>query len=158
MREMIISSPQFTNNDWMPDSLSGYGEDKSPEFHIEYIPDGTITLAIIMDDLDHPIRPGFNHWIAWNISPNNQIPGALPKGEIIEKPIYMEQGIGYGKHCYRGPKPPFNWCHRYIFTIYALDIRLRLETKSKKSDLIKNIKNHILAKGELIGRYQRKHG
>ena len=157
MEELIISSSQFKNNDWMPDFLAGYSEDKSPEFIIENIPDGTASLAIILDDLDHPIKPGFNHWIAWNILPNGKIPGGLPKGAVVDKPIHIEQGVGYGKHCYRGPKPPFNWKHRYRFTIYALDIKIQLSTNSKKNDLLKAIEQHILASGQLIGIYQRKH-
>ena len=33
------------------------------------LPDGTSALAIVLDDLDHPIQPGFNHWIAGNLPP-----------------------------------------------------------------------------------------
>lgn len=157
IKELHISSSQFESNDWIPNCCAGYGEDKSPELLIEDIPDDTVTLAVVMDDLDHPLTPGFNHWVAWNITPCNRIPGALPKGKVVENPIYLEQGIGYGKHCYRGPKPPFNWNHRYRFTIYALDIKLQLSTNGKKSDFIKSIDGHVLAKGELIGKYQRKH-
>ena len=113
MDELIIRSTQFERDDWIPDCCAGYGEDKSPELHVEGIPAGTVTLAIVMDDLDHPIQPGFNHWVAWNIPPVNLIPGGLPKGAVVEEPIHMEQGIAYGRHCYRGPKPPFNWNHRY---------------------------------------------
>ena len=92
-------------NDWIPDCCAGYGSDKSPELHIEGLPAETVSLAIVMDDLDHPIQPGFNHWVAWNIAPSNIIPGGLPQGAVVNEPIYIEQGIAYGRHCYRGPKP-----------------------------------------------------
>ena len=154
---MIITSPQFEAGGWMPDSLSGYGDDLSPEIMIEDAPSNASSLAIVMDDLDHPVSPGFNHWIAWNISPADHIPGALPKGALVEDPIHIEQGVGYGKHCYRGPKPPFNWNHRYRFTVYALDTLLSLDANSKKADLKNAMEGHILAEAELIGRYQRKH-
>lgn len=78
----------------------------------------TVTLAITFDDLDHPIQPGFNHWFAWNITPVAIIPSRLPNGFIIEEPIHIEQGIAYGKHCYRGPKPPFNWMHIYLLFMH----------------------------------------
>ena len=117
----------------------------------------TVTLAITFDDLDYPIQPGFNHWVAWNISPAVIIQNRLPNGFIVEDPIHIEQGIAYGKHCYRGPKPPFNWMHRYIFTVYALDIKPQLDANSKKNDLLKAMNNHIITKGELTGKYQRKH-
>ncbi|MBP3241917.1 MAG: hypothetical protein J6M92_15465 [Oribacterium sp.] len=44
---------------------------------IECIPEGTVALAIILDDLDHPLFSDFNHWVAWNIPCTNTIPGAL---------------------------------------------------------------------------------
>ena len=97
------------------------------------------------------------NWVAWNIPPFEIIPSRLSKGSIIEAPIYIEQGIAYGKHCYRGPKTSFNLMHRYQFTVYALDIKLQLDTNSKKSDLLKAINGNIIAKGELVGKYQRKH-
>ena len=154
---MIITSPQFEAGGWMPDFLSGYGDDLSPEIMIEDAPSNASSLAIVMDDLDHPVSPGFNHWIAWNISPADHIPGALPKGALVEDPIHIEQGVGYGKHCYRGPKPPFNWNHRYRFTVYALDTLLSLDANSKKAELKNVMEGHVLAEAELIGRYQRKH-
>lgn len=154
---MIITSLQFENEGWMPDYLAGYGEDISPELLIDEIPEGTVTLALVMDDLDHPIIPGFNHWVAWNLPPNKKIPGGVPKGTILDNPIHIEQGIGYGKHCYRGPKPPFNWKHRYRFSVYAVDIKVHIDTNSKKDDLMRAIENHVLASSELVGKYQRKH-
>lgn len=157
MEELVINSTQFERNDWIPDCCASYGEDKSPELQVEGIPTGTVTLAIVMDDLDHPIQPGFNHWVAWNIPPVHVIPGGLPKGAVVEEPIHMEQGIAYGKHCYRGPKPPFNWNHRYKITIYALSKNLQLNSETRRDELYEAIGDSILAKGELIGKYQRKH-
>lgn len=157
MEELIITSSQFENNDWIPDHCTGYGSDKSPELHIKGLPVQTAALAIVMDDLDHPIQAGFNHWVAWNITPVSIIPGELPKGAVVDEPIHLEQGIAYGRHCYRGPKPPFNWNHRYRFIVYALREKIQLNHESKKNDLLSAMEGHILAKGELIGKYQRKH-
>lgn len=157
MERLIIISPQFENDDWIPDSCAGYGYDRSPELYIEGIPAGTISLAVVMDDLDHPIRPGYNHWVAWNIPPIGVIPVRMPTGEILDRPIHIEQGIAYGKHCYRGPKPPFNLLHRYRFTVYALSTKLQLSSDSDKNDLLSAIDGHVLAQGELFGKYRRKH-
>ena len=155
---MKITANQFETGEWMPDLLSGYGENKSPEILIEGLPKETVSIAITMDDLDHPIKPGFNHWIAWNIEPVCRIPGNLPKGAMIDEPIYAEQGLGYGRHCYKGPKPPFKRIHRYAITVYALDKKLRLGKNSRKKDLIKAIEDHVLDESEIIGKYQRGRG
>ena len=157
MKALKIGSALFDNNGWIPDKCSGYGEDKSPDLKIDGISKETVTLAVIMDDLDHPVFREFNHWIAWNIPCVDTIPEALPGGAVSEEPFYIEQGIGYGKHVYRGPKPPLNGKHRYRFRVFALDTRLQLRKESRKKDLIRAMDGHILAAGELIGIYQRNH-
>lgn len=157
MKELKITSPAFESESWIPNCNSGYGEDLSPELHIDSIAENAVSLVITLDDLGHPIQPGYNHWVAWNIVPQEVIPGNLPKGAVIEKPIHMVQGLAYGKHCYRGPKPPFNWNHRYCFTVYTLDTMLSVDTNSNKADILKEIETHILQKASLYGKYQRKH-
>ncbi len=157
MEKINILSSMFKNDDWIPDDCSGYGKDLSPELRIESIPQGTVSFAIILDDLDHPLFSEFNHWVAWNIPRTDIIPGALSKGGALEAPIHIEQGIGYGKHVYRGPKPPFNGKHRYRFQVYALDTMIQLKPNSKKKNLKNSMDGHILAVGEIIGIYQRRH-
>jgi phosphatidylethanolamine-binding protein (PEBP) family uncharacterized protein len=43
----------------------------------------------------------------------------------------------------------------YFFKVYALDTALDLEENATKSDAEKAMKEHILAKGELVGLYHR---
>lgn len=157
MSKLTLSSPAFEPENWMPNDFGGYGEDKSPELHIENIVDGAMSMAITLDDLGHPIRPGYNHWVAWNLPPVVMIPESLPKGAVNEQPFHIEQGIAYGKHCYRGPKPPFNWNHRYRFTVYVLDMVLDISADSDKAALTKAMDGHILQTACLHGKYQRKH-
>ena len=157
MAELIVTSPAFAPEGWMPNSSSGFGEDFSPEIHIDDIDAGAVSLAITLDDLGHPIRPGYNHWVAWNIPPASVLPEHLPKGAVVELPFHMEQGLAYGKHCYRGPKPPLNWNHRYRFTVYVLDALLHISTDSDKSTMLKAMEGHLLQTGVLYGKYQRKH-
>lgn len=156
--KLTVSSPAFEPEGWMPDRNSGYGEDQSPELHIEGITENAASMVITLDDLGHPIAPGYNHWVAWNLPPTRIVPEGLPKGAVVEAPLHMEQGVAYGKHCYRGPKPPFNWNHRYRFTVYALDTMLSVDTDSDKAAVLAAMDGHILQTGYLYGKYQRKHG
>ena len=151
-----ITTPCFDEGGWIPDRNSGFGEDKSPEFRIEGIDAKAKTMMITLDDLGHPLQPGYNHWIAWNIPPAECIPGGIAKGSVMEDPIHIEQGLAYGKHCYRGPKPPFNWNHEYVFTLYTLDCKLEADKNSNKEDIFKLAEGHVLQKAELRGRYQHK--
>jgi len=57
--------------------------------------------------------------------------------------------IGYG-----GPCPP-SGTHRYYFKLYALDTEINLEAGAKKSQLMESMEGHILAEGQLMGRYKR---
>lgn len=61
----------------------------------------------------------------------------------------------FRKHSYGGPCPP-SGTHRYFLKIYALDALLSLSPNSRKKDVEKAMKEHALAKGQLIGLYARK--
>lgn len=53
-----------------------------------------------------------------------------------------------------GPCPP-GGTHRYFFKLYALDVELAQEPGLTKAKLIEAMKGHILAEGQLMGRYKR---
>jgi phosphatidylethanolamine-binding protein (PEBP) family uncharacterized protein len=46
--------------------------------------------------------------------------------------------------------------HRYFFKLYALDAPIGLSPGAKKADLLKAMKDHVLAEGQLMGRYSRR--
>lgn len=153
---MIIKSKSFDNNGMIPKKHTGFGEDISPEIIINDIPENTISLAVVMDDLDVPFRSPFTHWIIWNIPKTEVINEGLPGGEKIEKPFSAVQGSAWGKHIYRGPKQPFfiKKEHRYVFYVYALDCMLDLSCKSGKKELNDAMNGHVLSEAKLIGRYK----
>ena len=153
---MIIKSRAFENNGMIPKKHTGFGEDKSPEFMLSDIPDGTVSLAIIMDDLDVPLRDTFTHWLIWNIPKTDTIQEGLPGGKEIECPFDAIQGTAWGKHIYRGPKQPFfiRKEHRYVFHVYALDCMLNLSGMSGKKELVDAMNGHVLSEANIIGRYK----
>jgi Raf kinase inhibitor-like YbhB/YbcL family protein len=55
---------------------------------------------------------------------------------------------------YGGPCPPTR-AHRYVFKLYALNIRLNLEASSTKAALEKAMKGHILAQTQLLTSYKK---
>ena len=57
---------------------------------------------------------------------------------------------------YDGPCPPWNdeIAHRYVFTVYALDVpRLAVEGRFTGADVRKAVEHHVLAQAALTGRY-----
>ena len=103
---MIVTSVGFGNNEMIPKQHTGFGEDLSPELVLKGIPEETVSIAIIMDDLDVPFVREFPHWIIWNIPPIAVIPREIPKGCTMNDPICAVQGKAWGRHVYRGPKQP----------------------------------------------------
>ena len=59
-------------------------------------------------------------------------------------------------HGYDGPCPPWNDAivHRYVFTVYALDVpRLAVEGRFGGADAIRAMAGHVLAQASVTGRY-----
>lgn len=152
---MKVISPGL-NNGIIPIQHTGFGIDISPELIVDAIPEGTISIAVVFDDLDVPLMKEFTHWIIWNIPVCSVIPKGIPKGKTINSPIYAVQGKAWGKHGYRGPKqPPFiHKAHRYRFTVYALNTMLELSADSNKKQLSKAMAGHIIESAELICSYK----
>jgi len=151
--QLTVTSPAFENEAVIPIQYTGRGEDISPELHLSAINENAKSLAIIMDDMGHPI-PAYNHWVIWNIPVMEVIPQNIPYGPHIAEFNGAIQGRGYGRNRYRGPKPPFNWSHLYQFNVYALDCLLDLPSKSRKRDLLAAMQGHILQEGSLVGRFR----
>lgn len=80
--QLTVTSPAFENEAVIPIQYTGHGEDISPELHLSAINDNAKSLAIIMDDMGHPI-PAYNHWVIWNIPVMEVIPQNIPYGPYI---------------------------------------------------------------------------
>jgi Raf kinase inhibitor-like YbhB/YbcL family protein len=61
----------------------------------------------------------------------------------------------FGNPGYGGPAPPRGKPHRYYFELYALDTILDLAAGATRAELLGAIKGHVLAEGQLMGRYGR---
>lgn len=152
MQELTISSPAFAEGGLIPLKHTGYGEDVSPELRLDGLQEDAVSMAVIMNDMDHPV-PAYNHWVIWNLPAMSVIPEHIPPGTQIEALGKAVQGRGYGKNQYRGPKPPFHWSHRYQYHVYVLECRLELPPAARKRDLLAAMKGHILQQAVLTGHY-----
>jgi hypothetical protein len=135
----------FPNNGRIPDKYTCKGEDVNPEIIIEGIPVEAKSLALIVDDPDAPMGT-WDHWIVWNIK---------PLSKIAENSVPGVEGVNSaGQKKWHGPCPP-SGTHRYFFKVFALDCMLNISNSSRKVDLEKAMKGHIIAKGELVGLYSK---
>jgi Raf kinase inhibitor-like YbhB/YbcL family protein len=142
---LTLTSPAFEPNGSIPSKYTCDGTDVNPPLRVEKVPDGARSLAIVVDDPDAPAGT-WVHWVMWNIPVTN---------EIGEDEAPGLQGMNdFSKHRYNGPCPP-GGMHRYFFKVYALDDVLNIPASSDKGDLERAMAPHLLAYGELIGRYSR---
>jgi len=172
-----LASTAFVEGASIPAKYTCDGaRDLSPPLSISGTPTEAVSLALIMDDPDVPraLKPDgvFDHWILFNMPADTK--------EIAEGGSLGTPGAnGAGHNAYTGPCPPrFSRSeatmkiqvgsqgepppkeyepseHRYIFTLYALDIKLTLEVGATKAAVLKALQGHIIAQTQLIGRYKR---
>ena len=148
-----ITSSAFTNGGNIPRKYTCEGEDASPDLSWSGVPEGTESLALIVDDPDAPdtAKPQrvYVHWVVYNIPPTTH--GIPEGGSLASGPITGTND--WGKQEWGGPCPPVGR-HRYFFKLYALDTTLDLSS-AKKADLENAMKGHILGQAELMGTYQK---
>jgi Raf kinase inhibitor-like YbhB/YbcL family protein len=147
-----LTSSAFLNNGLIPAKYTCDGENISPPLQWNNVAADyrAKSIALICDDQD---ASGFAHWVIFNIpTDTNKLAEHVPTDGVLSNGARQGTndfpGIGYG-----GPCPP-SGTHRYYFKIYVLDIVLGLPAgTTTKSQLVAAMAGHIIAQGQLIGRY-----
>jgi Raf kinase inhibitor-like YbhB/YbcL family protein len=150
-----LKSDAFTNGQSIPAKYSCIGKNISPALTWSDPPSGTQSFALIVDDPDAPMGT-WTHWVLYNIPVDaRSLQEDLPvKGKNVEpNTIYVGKNSS-GDIGYDGPCPP-SGTHRYYFKLYALDSLISLLPGASKDDLLKAMKGHILAQGELMGTFSK---
>ncbi len=152
--EIKIESSAFKEGALIPSKYTCDGSNVSPPLKWSEPPSGTKSIVLISDDPDAPAGT-WVHWVVYNIPPVvREFPENVPSLKTLENGAV--QGTNdFGRIGYGGPCPP-SGTHRYYFKLYALDIVLKLGPGAKKKQIIDAIKGHVLAEGQLMGRYKRK--
>jgi Raf kinase inhibitor-like YbhB/YbcL family protein len=123
------------------------GGNFTPQLHWSGVPAKTKSFALIVRDPDAPVSGGFFHWVLYDIpgTVRQLDPNALPAGTKTGK-------ASTGRAAYYGPCPPPGPAHRYIFTLYALDVAsVAADTPLTAAQLVQRIGDRALAKATLEG-------
>jgi Raf kinase inhibitor-like YbhB/YbcL family protein len=115
----------------------------SPHLAWDEVPDGTKSLALIVDDPDAPAGV-WVHWIVTNINPSIK--------QILEKTVptgAKQLRNDFRQEKWGGPTPP-SGTHRYFFKLYALDVA-KLECDERTIN--QEIKKHKIGEAQLMGKY-----
>jgi len=154
MKQISISSDAFNDGGSLPIEHTCDGEDRSPALSWDTIPAGTQSIALIVDDPDAPGKT-WVHWVIYNIPASSTgLPAAVPKDSSLDDGSLQGKN-DFGRIGYNGPCPPPGKPHKYFFRVYALDTALSLKSGAAKSQLEAAMSGHILAQGEMIGKYGR---
>ena len=163
-----LDSPNFQERVYprvrIPAKHTCFGENISPPLEWKEVPEGTMSFAIIADDIDHSTGR-WVQWVVYNIPADAKM---LPEGIASSTPV-LPDGTTQGTNDERQPGftgicPPPNirayWSvgteppHRLELTIYALDVDLGLAPGATKGDVEKAIEGHILGEAKTMGKFQ----
>jgi Raf kinase inhibitor-like YbhB/YbcL family protein len=153
---LTLTSPAFKQGGKIPSSYTCEGNDVSPPLVFEGVPEGTKSLALVIDDPDAPDPKApkrvWVHWVVFNLPTDtkrleeNASAAGLPKGAV--------QGMNdFQSKSYGGPCPPVGR-HRYFHKLYALDVTLPAKALGK-AELEAAMQGHVLGKAELMATYQK---
>jgi Raf kinase inhibitor-like YbhB/YbcL family protein len=157
MVNLKLTSSAFSDGGEIPREYGYKNGNREPQLTISGTPDGTKSLALIMDDPDAMGAVGkvWVHWVMWNIPLHALYPndGSLMPGGSYRLDMGIMEGMtDFGEVGYGGPAPP-DKRHTYVFKLYALDSELDLPDKSTKADVEKAMEGHIIEQTQLTGTY-----
>ena len=148
-----LFSSAFSDGGWIPELHSCQGADISPSLEWSGAPAETRSFALLVEDPDAPAGV-WCHWLLYDIGARIT---ALSQG-FKPSSLGVSGTNDFGKPGYGGPCPPRgHGAHRYFFRLSALNVEtLGLAAGSKRADLLRVLKGHVLAEAQYMGRFERK--
>ena len=147
---LSLTSSSFSPGGAIAAAYTCDGDGKSPALAWSAGPAATQSYALIVVDPDAPSGT-FTHWVLFDM--------AASTSSLIENASAGEAGKNdFGKAGYGGPCPPKGkGAHRYFFRLYALDVaKLGEPAGASRAEVEKAMTGHVVARGELMGTYERK--
>jgi Raf kinase inhibitor-like YbhB/YbcL family protein len=148
---LTLTSTSFEGSQ-IPPKFTCNGAGISPQLAWSAPPAGTASFALTVTDPDASVGT-FVHWVLYDLPADAR---SLPEG--LSKQGQFADGSRQGRNDfgdlgYGGPCPPRHSTHHYLFTLYALNAKLKLAAGATCKQVEAAIEGHILARGELIGLY-----
>jgi Raf kinase inhibitor-like YbhB/YbcL family protein len=146
-----VESAAFGDVQPIPPRYTADGEGVSPELAWRGAPEQARCVALIIEDPDAPMPQPLVHAIVPHLPPE----GALAAGALGGDGVATGRN-SYLKHGYLPPDPPTgHGPHRYAFEMFALSDEPREAESMGRSEFVDWVRAHVLAKGCLIGTYER---
>lgn len=154
-----LRSPDFDPDGSLPAKLTCDGDGVSPALQWSGVPAGARSLALIVDDPDAPDPAApqrtWVHWVLYDVPAGG---AGLPQGvRTAQLPAGTREGRNdWNKTGFGAPCPP-RGRHRYVHTLYALDVVLPDLDNPDKAQLLARMEGHVLGSARLVGTYERRH-
>jgi Raf kinase inhibitor-like YbhB/YbcL family protein len=154
-KTLALSSPAFTPGSAIPAKYTCDGPNLSPPLALTGVPEGTKSFALVVEDPDAPDPAApkgiWVHWVVYDLPATTR---TIAEGAGNHGKLGRAGKNDWGQVGYRGPCPPIGR-HRYFVRAFALDSELGDRHEPNKAELLKALEGHVLAKGELVGTYQK---
>lgn len=152
-----LTSNDIADGGVLPDAQVQAKGNASPHLAWSGAPEGTKSYAVHCYDPDAPTGSGFWHWTVANIPADvselaaGASAAGLPKGAVEGRTDFGTPGFG------GAAPPPGHGPHRYIFTVFAVDVE-RLDVTPDNSGAVFgfNLFFHTLAKASITATYENK--
>ncbi|WP_338332739.1 kinase inhibitor [Acetobacter sp. LMG 32666] len=124
----VLTSPAFANGDVLPQAqvyngMGQSGQNLSPPLQWHGAPQGTKSFVVTVYDPDAPTGSGWWHWVVVNLPPTTtSLPQGAGSGTASLPEGAVQVRTDFGAPGYGGAAPPAGHVHRYVFTVYALDV------------------------------------
>lgn len=154
-----LSSPAFADGGRLPDRFTADGDGASPPLVWGQLPEGTHSLALLVEDADAPAPQPLVHAVLWGLPADTH---RLIEGEIVADGGGAEDGRDVGRNSFFGegwlpPDPPTgHGVHRYTFQLFALGEGVGDPgTSPGRAKIVRAMQGHVLGAGILVGTYSR---
>lgn len=154
---IAVRSPAFAAGAAMAGDCTADGGGRPPPLAWSGVPAGTAALCLLIEEADAPSPSPLVHGIVCDLPPRD---GALAEGEL-KSPSHPGTPHRLCKNSFMKAEylppdpPPGHGPHRYDFQIFALDRRPEFSGTPGRSEAVRWIADHGVAKGLLIGTYAR---
>lgn len=155
---VLLQSPAFQDGGEIPARYTGDGDGLSPPLRWSGIPVEASSVVVIVEDADAPTPEPLVHLLAWDLPAKSD---GFDEG-AFRSPRHAGRVDGVGRDAFTSlgwlpPDPPRgHGPHLYVFQIFALDRQLDVADPPGRSTLKKLMAGHVLARGVLLGSYERR--
>lgn len=154
---ITVESAAFADGGDIPAEYTDDGGKLSPPLRWSQVPPEAEAVVLIVEDADSPTPSPLCHAILWDLPGED---GVLDRGDV-DSPCSVGEGHSMGKNSFKKteylpPDPPKgHGPHRYAFQVFALDASLDFDKAPDRRQVLDAMRGHVLAKGCLVGVYQR---